>query len=494
MAIFASFGGYLIFAVLFPLFPNYNRVPLADINRFLYSMPAVLGYALLFGALYFLYHHLYKIIRRGRAGLSLARMLFVSLLFALPLLFTFPVNATDIYRYFVRGRISSVHNESPYLVTAAEIGDTDPYLPLAGEWADKTSPYGPIWEMIAAMVTSIAPDNLPLTLMLFKGVAIACHLIIGVLIWSTLRDKSPGLRDGRTALWLWNPALLLIFVADGHNDALMLLWLVLGWFLMSRERPQWAMVVLVLAPLSKPIGLLALPIFFLGALRRVRGWRGKIRFAIVTAACWAALVWILFLPFGPPLSLVQRLLVEAGSGGEFSFLALVFLIARDIGDFTITAGSIQLATQLAAALFLILAAVLMLRTWLGRSPLRGTADILAGYLVQSFVFRIWYTVWLFPWVLLDTAEDGDTDRGRVFSLRRLGTAEGRMYAGFWFLFTGQLSVLIYGQIRTSLLHGQHLYAHLIGVPFTFLLPLLLVSISWRRIMNGARRHGDEVVA
>jgi hypothetical protein len=69
-----------------------------------------------------------------------------------------------------------------------------------------------------------------------------------------------------------------------------------------------------------------------------------------------------------------------------------------------------------------------------------------------------------------------------------------MYAGFWFLFTGQLSVLNYGQIRTSLLHGQHLYAHLIGVPFTFLLPLLLVSISWRRIMNGARRHGDEVVA
>jgi hypothetical protein len=54
-----------------------------------------------------------------------------------------------------------------------------------------------------------------------------------------------------------------------------------------------------------------------------------------------------------------------------------------------------------------------------------------------------------------------------------------MYAGFWFLFTAQLSVLIYGKLRTSLLAGEHVYAHLIGVPFTFLLPLLLACISWR---------------
>jgi hypothetical protein len=331
-------------------------------------------------------------------------------------------------------------------------------------------------------VTTIAPDNLPLALLLFKTVAAACHLLIGVLIWLSLKDKPAALRDGRTILWLWNPALLLIFAVDGHNDGLMLLWLALGWLLMSRERFQWAMVVLILAPLSKPISLLALPFFFLAALRRVVGWQARIRFFVITAVSWLALVWIVFLPFGPPLSLAQRLLVEAGSGGEFSFLALIFLVARDVTGFTITAASIQLATQIAAGLFLILAVGLLWRGWRGRSPLRGTADIFIGYLVQSFVFRVWYTVWPFPWLLLDTAEDkNESIAGQFFSLRRLGTAEGRMYAGFWFLFTAQLSVLIYGQLRISLLQGQHLYAHLIGIPITFLLPLLLACISWQPI-------------
>ncbi len=329
-------------------------------------------------------------------------------------------------------------------------------------------------------MTSVAPDNLPLALLLFKGIGIVCHLAIGILIWLSLKERPPGIRNGRTALWLWNPALLLIFVADGHNDALMLLWLVLGWFLVSRGRLQWAMAVLVLAPLSKPIGLLALPIFFLAALRQVDGVQAKIRFAVITALVWAALGWLLFLPFGPPFSLARRLLVEAGSGGEFSFLALLFIVPRDIFNFTITAFSIQLATQIAAGLFLIVAAVLMWRTWRGRLALRGTADMFAGYLVQSFVFRIWYTAWPFAWLVLDTAEDGEADNDRFFSIRRLKTAEGRLYAGFWLLFTAQLSVLIYGHIRTGLLLGQHFYAHLIGVPFTFLLPLILACVSWQR--------------
>jgi hypothetical protein len=34
-------------------------------------------------------------------------------------------------------------------------------------------------------------------------------------------------------------------------------------------------------------------------------------------------------------------------------------------------------------------------------------------------------------------------------------------------------VVIYGHIRVSLLGGDHAIAHLIGVPFTFLLPFLL---------------------
>jgi hypothetical protein len=478
LAALLTLGGYLILAFWFPLFPYFNRSPLVDINSFIPSVSAALAYILLFAALYFLYWFMCQVVKRRKKEMSLSLILISGLIFALPLLAAYPVNANDIYRYFIRGRISTIHNESPYLVSPAELGEAEPYTVLAGEWADKTSPYGPVWELFAAVLATLAPDNLWLALLLFKGLAVLCHLAVGGLIWWSLKGKSAALRSSRTALWVWNPALLLIFAVDGHNDSLMLVWLMLGWWLMSRERFQWAMVVLILAPLSKPIGLLALPIFFLAALRRMDQFQARLRFFLVTAVSWVLLVLLFFLPFGPPLSLAQRLLVEAGSGGEFSFLALFFLIARDVFGAAITAASIETATRFAVLLFLILALWLMWRSWHGRSALRGTADIFLGYVVQSFVFRIWYTAWTFPWLLLDSSDSPET--AGFFSLKRLKTAEGRLSAGFWFLFTTEVSVMIYGQLRSSLLDGQHLYAHLIGVPFTFLLPLIVAGISLRK--------------
>ena len=46
-------------------------------------------------------------------------------------------------------------------------------------------------------------------------------------------------------------------------------------------------------------------------------------------------------------------------------------------------------------------------------------------------------------------------------------------AGLWLLLTTQLSVLIYGHLRVYVLGGNYLLAHLVGLSFTFGLPLLL---------------------
>ncbi|MCI0398973.1 MAG: hypothetical protein L0322_29125, partial [Chloroflexi bacterium] len=94
------------------------------------------------------------------------------------------------------------------------------------------------------------------------------------------------------------------------------------------------------------------------------------------------------------------------------------------------------------------------------------ADILAGYQFQAFKFRLWYPAWIFPWLLLDDEGQGDSQ-----------AATYRLHAGLWFLLTGQLSALIYGQVRVELLNRSLTAAHLVGVPFTFLLPLLAAGLS-----------------
>ena len=210
----------------------------------------------------------------------------------------------------------------PLLGSGCRLGD-EPFSPLAGEWVGETSPYGPVWELAAAGAASLVKDNLLGGLLIFKALAALTHLAATVLIWLSLRATEAAERSGHTLLWAWNPALLLIFAVDAHNDGLMLLWLLLGWWIMGRGRPQIGMIIMLLAPLTKPIGLLPLPYFFLASWRRQSGQAAKARFLLITAVSAVILAWLAFLPFGDPLALAERLLSESGTGGGFSPLALL---------------------------------------------------------------------------------------------------------------------------------------------------------------------------
>jgi hypothetical protein len=394
-------------------------------------------------------------------GLPLSSIVLVAALFCLPLLFTYPINATDIYRYFVRGRITTVYEENPFIVPPASL-EADPYAQLSGEWAEVTSPYGPLWELTAGAVTQITDSDLLSALVSFKGLASLAFLAGALLIWLSLPRSNPSDRAGVTLLWAWNPTLLLIFAMDGHNDSLMLLWLLAGWWLISRDRYQLGMIVMLLAPLTKAIGLLPLPFFFIAIWHRLPNTAVRVRFLIITVVAGIALMLLFFLPFGSPLDLGRRLIEEAEGGLGFSPVTLLYIFSKEFAGIN---PQLALVSRFFAILFGLFALWLAWRTWKGRTPLRTTADIFWGYIVQALNFRIWYAAWSFPWLLLDYA---DSEHRDTTSTARLGT-------GLTFLLTTQISVIIYGHIRVWLLGGSTIASHLVGVSFTFL-PALLVGV------------------
>jgi hypothetical protein len=463
LLVLASLVGYIAIGLIFPLSPYFNRAPLADIFDFTPSLGAGLAYVALIGTLFLLYWLAYRHVRRQ--PIPLVVILSVAAVFCVPLVAAFPYNSTDVYRYFIRARVLVVHGQSPFVAPPTAF-PADPFLPLAGEWAAATSPYGPLWELVAAGITLIRPQNLLVALVLFKTMAAALNLAIGGLVWAGLRGApSPAEWGARALLWAWNPALLLISAVNAHNDALMLFWLVLGWWLFRRH-PIGGLLVLALAPLTKPIALLVLPFFYVAALRQVPNGRARLRLLITAAFGSLALALLAFLPFailsGEPaasfVDLGRRLLTEAGEGGGFSFTALFILLVRYTGRNV----GVRMVTGAAGLLFGIFFFWLLWRAARGRSVLRSVADGLAGYLVQAFKFRIWYAAWPFPWLLLDSAD------GRY-----------RLTAGIWFLLTTQLSVFIYSHLWRLYFYPQHVWTHLIGVPFTFLLPILVAFIQRR---------------
>lgn len=476
----ASLVGYLIFWWWFPLRPYHNSLPLQDVRSLAPSLLAGLGYALLLVVLFGLYWLAFRAVQVGRAMPSLWVLLGTAVLFAIPLLQTYPINANDLFRYVIRGRVSSIHAQSPYAAAPDAFPD-DPFLPLAGEWADETSPYGPLWELLAAGVTRLTQNNLLAGLLAFKGVGLLAHLTCGWLIWRLLARADAAKQRSFTLLWLWNPALLLMFVVDGHNDVLMMVWQLVAIWFWRQERPamsgsmklsvpKWpslTLFFLLLAALTKPIALLPIPFFALAVWRDLPDLRARLRVFGWGVMGGGTAVWLAFLPFGSPLDLVVRLLREASSGPGFSPATLVLLLAGEWGQ-PITPEFIELVANLFRVPFGLLVVWLLWWGWrYGRSPLRAAADVLAAYSLQALSFRLWYSTWPFLWLLLD---DENSAAPTTFRLR----------AGLWFLFTVQLSVLIYGHLRVNALGGSQLAAHLIGIPFVYLLPPLLAFLTkWK---------------
>ncbi|MCB8978127.1 MAG: polyprenol phosphomannose-dependent alpha 1,6 mannosyltransferase MptB [Ardenticatenaceae bacterium] len=462
----ASLLGYLVFWGWFPLRPYFNTLPLQDVRSFAPSLLAGLSYGLLLVVLFGLYWLAFRLVEQGRAVPSLIFLLGTAVLFAIPLLQTYPINANDLFRYVIRGRITSIYDENPYDTPPDAIAN-DPFLPLAGEWEDATSPYGPLWELLAAGITGITQDNLLAGLLSFKLVGLLAHLVCGWLIWRMLASASPARQRSTTLLWLWNPALLLMFVVDAHNDVLMMAWQLVAIWFWRQKRPSLTLFFLLLAALVKPIGLLTIPFFALAIWRDLPDLVARLRLFAWGVVWGGTAVFLSFLPFGSPVELAQRLLSEASDTPGFSLTTLALLVAGAKGV-AITPEFVGQLANLFRLLFVLLILGLLWGVWrYGRSPLRAAADILFAYCLQALSFRLWYSTWPFPWLLL---EETDSTSPLPYRLR----------VGLWYLLTVQLSVLIYGHLRVYALGGSQLAAHLIGIPFVFGLPFALALLTNRR--------------
>jgi hypothetical protein len=255
----------------------------------------------------------------------------------------------------------------------------------------------------------------------------------------------------------------------------MLFWLILGLWLSRRGQYAAGFLVMVLGALTKPVALLALPFFFLSFIREVSAGPARARMALSLPLSFL-LAWATFLPWTgrgdylhAPLELALRLVREATSSAGFSPAVWLYMA---LGQRV----PIYLIGSVLRALFVLFALWLLWRAWRGRSPLRGSADIFIGYMVQALSFRIWYAAWPFPWLLLDAGDQQEENHVQAQSSRY------RLRAGMWFLLLSQLSVVIYGHLRVYALGGDQALAHLIGVPIVFALPWLLArwpdEVSW----------------
>ena len=418
----------LCFAAAFPFAQNY-AIPLRDLGKLTGHSPEGAlqffgGFALLF-ALYVLVYRL----TAGPLATSSSRwravVLVAPLLLVLPLLVTYPVGAADVYDYSIFARMLGHYGANPMLHPPADF-QADPWLAFVA-WQHSASPYGPLWQALSSLIFTLGHDDLAATIVAFKLLAAGSLLACAALAYFILCDWRPREALSGFVLIAWNPLLLFESAANAHNDAVMMVFVLLALRLQQRSRFTLAMLSLVLAAFIKFPAILALPIFALATLRTLSTWRARAGWLLTSAGSALLVGGVIYLPVaaGPNpfanLSSHQNLFTT-------SFATLAVFFTRE-------AFGLGLAQNFAllAAFFLLCALLLWIVLPVPRD-FRSLAQstylaLLALLLVGTIWFQPWYLVWMLA--LAPVASRGARLTAGVFSASVLAVYLVFDFALFW---------------------------------------------------------------
>ncbi len=245
---------------------TYYTTPLLDLGKIAdRSRLSAAAFATAFLLLFILYYAGYRLcLGQHSSHWPWAVLAFVAV-FSLTLLFVYPVGAVDIFDYIINGRILAHYRLSPFIHVASEF-PFDPLTPYAA-WQTIPSAYGPLWAFLAAGINLLAGSaDLLANVWAFKGLAILFYVLDIGLIYSILTEIKPAYALPGAFLFAWNPLLLFETAANGHNDSVMMFFVLLAIHLLLQHRPSLSIIALTGSVMIKFITIILLPFFLLALL------------------------------------------------------------------------------------------------------------------------------------------------------------------------------------------------------------------------------------
>ena len=354
----------------------------------------------------------------------------------------------DIYSYVWNGRIGAMEGGNPYLEPPNNYLDRDLEGWMEWEVWNGALPcvYGPVWvvlaEGIAYLAQAVGGKELAVHVLGHRLLADIAHLINIWLMWRVAGEfrarmlgkvgnnevvtrKWAGLQVGATLTYAWNPLVMLEFGLSGHNDAIMIAFLLVSIWLLLKGMWRWAAVALAAAALVKLMALLFFPFYLLWLWRISRGegeegegsrrqeaagaWaglrtgvsRGGQALAIVTV-CWLLAMW----PFGGPGALFEALDGNPTVNLQINSVAAAILAGIPATLYASITPWVRWGQQALAGLLLAVVFWKCLRAagWGVPSVVEGWGwALLVYFMVGAPWFWPWYVTWLFlPLALVGT--------------------------------------------------------------------------------------------
>jgi len=208
-------------------------------------------------------------------------------------------------------------------------------------------------------------------------------------------------------LFAWNPLVIYETAGNGHNDIVMVFFILLGVWALLRGRFTSAALALVAGALIKFIPMLLLPVALAAGLRALPTLRSRLYYSFITGVACVVLIAASFAPFwrgGDILGLQRR--------ASLFTTSLPAVVQAQLEPSLGAEVSQRIVARVAA---LLMGAVVLLQAWRTwrrpgwLTPVRASAHILLFYLLFTCLwFQPWYALW--PLALAAILPEGATAR------------------------------------------------------------------------------------
>ncbi len=310
-----SLGIYLYGTIRFPLGSNLSH-DYEDIGQ-LTSLTGgayqpevglffLLAIAVLFGAWGLVYWMIGRVEHQAKTGWWRAPILLSAPLFSFPIvallvmLWMYPITAVDVFDYASQIRVFTVYHANPLTIPPSDFPH-DPFLRF-NPWNNLPASYGPLWAILSGLVSLPAGNHFFEAVLAQKLLSMVALLGCMGLLWLLARRVCPERRWQVFVFFAWNPLILYEVGVNGHNDAIMVFFMLASMVALFSTRWYWqslALPLLVASALIKWTTLLLLPLAVLYLLRsgRFRRWGLPLLLGLALTALYAV---PLIMPFVDP--------------------------------------------------------------------------------------------------------------------------------------------------------------------------------------------------
>lgn len=382
----------LSFAVVYPLVPYHDR--LIDQGKIVSYHPlAFVGFVAGIGLFAVSYSRMLTLAGGKRFPDLRCPIALTTVALLLAFGMMYPTNAIDVFIYAARSHLLTAYAENPNRVLPLDYWEIDRFVRFSSEqWADDVSPYGPLWNLIAAPVTAFDGDRILAAVLGFKLINIAALLAIGGFIYRTMLVRAPGRALPATLLWIWNPLVLWEGIGNAHNDMIMMVPIAAALWAWETERIRWVLPLIVASALIKYVAIIIAPLAMVACLRRETTARNRMRLL------GNALVWTLILVLVglyPFFDLTALWMSVRQQGARFSS-SIGYVIARGgrrLGAGDELPGFVQGFGYALTACAMAMGAI---ACWIDprRLPRAALAVMTVFLLVGTMNFRPWYLIWI----------------------------------------------------------------------------------------------------